>query len=361
MNAHVGLRRPWSASPWQPVPALLALSLLAAACGQTTAPQPAPTTTTTGASQPATTAPLTKLTVVHGNVSDGMIPFWQALDTGVFAKHGLDVTFEFVLGIAATQAMVSGQYDVGLVSTPAVISSNVQGADLRLLLALLSKNLYALVVSKDISSPEQLRGKTLGISRFGDASDNTTRLIMRGMGLNPEQDVSIMQVGNSPERYTALVAGHIQGMIASPMDAVRARRDGFIVLADQAALNFDYASNAVAARTPFVREQRDTARRFVMAVVESTHRYKTRQEEAAIIGGKYLQSDDLEALREAVRVYGTYLMPNKPYITEANLRPIIDEVASTLPAVREVPWDRYVDQSLLEEVDRGGFIDALYR
>jgi NitT/TauT family transport system substrate-binding protein len=348
--------------------ALATTVLLIMACASSaTAPAPQPAAS---AAQPAAAvapapsaapAPLTKLNVVYNNQSDGMIPLWLPLDAGIFAKHGLDVELEFAQGTAATQAMVAGQYDVGNVSASAVLAANAQGADLRLVLALFTKSVYALVTSKDVTTPEQMRGKTFGISRFGDSSDTSTRLILRRMGLNPEQDVNIIQVGNSPERYTALVAGHIQGMITSPTDVVRARRDGFPVLADQAALDIDYAGSAIAMRPEFIRDQRDTARRFLTAVVEGIHYYKTHQTEAAAVAAKYLRFDDMEALQDAARVYATTLMPSKPYLNDANLRPILDEVAGSIPAVRQMPTERFVDQSLLQEIDASGFIDALYR
>jgi ABC-type nitrate/sulfonate/bicarbonate transport system substrate-binding protein len=173
--------------------------------------------------------------------------------------------------------------------------------------------------------------------------------------------VTLLQVGNSPERFAALVAGGIQAMVADPMDVVRARREGFGVLADQEQLGIDYAGSTIAARGPFLREQPDTAQRVVTALVEAIHLYKTQPETAVAAAAKHLQSDDTEALRAAVDVFGRAIMDRKPYASEAAMRPIREEVATSSPAALDAPLDLFVDSSFLERLDRAGFIDGLYR
>jgi NitT/TauT family transport system substrate-binding protein len=342
------------------------LALLMAACalspaGPSREPAAPPAAPVARAAAPAPAVAADKLAMVYNNHSIGTLPLWVAMDTGIFAKHGLDVTLEFAQGTLATQAMINGQYPVGSLSASAAVASNLQGADLRLVAALFSKSLYALVASRDISSVAQLRGKALGISKLGDSSDTSTRLILRKMGLDPETEVAILQVGNSPERYAALVAGSIQGTIADPMDVVRAQRDGFQVLADQATLGIDYVGSAMAVRGPFLREQPDQVRRFLMALVEGMHYYKAHPDEATRIASKHLESDDVEAIRTAVEVFARTIMLDKPYVTEEAMRPILDEVAFTNPAAKSMSLDLVVDNAPLQAIDRAGFIDALPR
>jgi NitT/TauT family transport system substrate-binding protein len=290
-----------------------------------------------------------------------MTSLWVTQDAGYFARHGLDVDFEYAQGTLAAQAMVAGQFDVGNLGASAVVASNLQGADLRIVAALSTKSIYALVVDRDVTSATQLRGARFGISRFGDAADVTTRMVLRRLGVDPETEVAFAQVGNSPERYAALVAGSIQGMVADPMDVVRARREGFHLLADQAALDLDYVSSAVTVRTPFLRDQPDTVRRLLMAIVEGIHHFKTDQDTAVAVAGKHLQSDDVEALRAGIEVFAKTLTPTKPYATESGMRPIREEVGLGHPAALDAPLDRFVDSRPLEAIDRAGFIDALYR
>ena len=341
--------------------------LLIAACGPSAVPATPPTAGPAVAAPPAQAPPpqappqAVKLPVVYNNYSIGMVPLWLPLEAGIFAKHGLDVTFDFAQGTLATQAMVNGQYEVGNVSGSAVVASVLQGVDMKMVAAITTKSLYALIASRDVSTVADLRGKAFGISKLGDSSDTATRLILRKLGLDPERDVTILQVGNSPERYAALVAGGIQAAIADPMDVVRAERDGFTVLADQEALGIEYAGTTIAIRAPYLQEQPAVVRQFLLAVVEGIHYYKTHPDDAVAVGGKYLQSDDTEAMRSAVQVFSRVLMPDKPFITESSMRPIMAEVAQSMPAASDAPLARFVDNNLLEELDRSGALDALLR
>jgi NitT/TauT family transport system substrate-binding protein len=342
----------------------LILVTLAASCAPSATPAaPSAATsaqsgTASGAGGAAPAQPI-PLTVIYDNRSVGTGRLWLMYEAGLFAKHGLDVQLESTqLG---TRAMVAGQYDVGNVSTSTVIASDIEGGDLKIVMAINGKIQYALVVSKDITTPAQMRGKTFAIARIGDLSDTATRLILRRLGLNPDTDVTLLQVGNSPERYAALMTGQIQGMVADPMDVVRARRDGFSVIADPQTLNIDYAGNVMAMRGQFLRERRDVAMRVVRAAVEGIAYYKTHEDEAVAVVQKYLLSDDVDAIREGVRTFASDIMPRKPYVTESGLRPIIDVIAVNTPKVLDYPWDHFVDNSFVEELDRSGFIDGLYR
>jgi NitT/TauT family transport system substrate-binding protein len=312
------------------------------------------------AGAPAVAPPqLTKLALVYDNRSIGTSRVWLMHEAGIFAKHGFDATLDFAQGTLATKAMATGQYEAGNASASSIVASNAEGVDIKIVAAVNTKIQYSLVVGRDITTVEQMRGKTFGIARLGDSSDTVTRLIMRKLGLDPEHDISILQVGNSPERYAALLTGNIHGMLADPMDVVRARKDGLNVIADQDELAIDYAGNVFVMRGQFIREQRDTAKRLALALADGVRYYKTHEDEAVAVAGKYLQSDDVESLRAGVRTFARTVMPDKPLVTEASMRPILDEVATRTPEVRGMPWERFVDNSLLEELDRAGQLDAL--
>ena len=330
--------------------------LLLAGCGQASA---LPSKAGSSASQSSPPASLTPLPLVTDNISVGMSRLWLMDSAGIFRKYGFDPKIQYVQ--AGTDAMISGQFEVGIPSPSAVVAAAAQGADVKLVAALNSKIQYALVASKGIISSEQLRGKTFAIARVGDSSDTATRLIIRRLGMEPDRDVSLLQVGNSPERYAALTAGTVQAMIADPMDVARARRDGFSILADQASLDIPYMGNAVSMRGQFIRDHRDEAKQVLMAFADGVHYYKTHQEEAVPITAKNLKSDDTEAIRGAVKVFAETVMADKPFVTESSARPVLDEVAFRVPSVKGAPLDRFVDNSLLQEIDNSGFIDALYR
>src|SRR5579862_388352 len=347
--------------------ALLALSLGLAGCGQSAAPasqaptqKPASTGAPTSAAASASAAP-TALSLVYDNLSIGSAPVWLMDEKGIFQKYGLTAKTEFAEGTVGAQALLAGQYDVGFISTSAVVATNAQQPVEKMVAVIFPKLIYSLVAAKPYASIEQLRGRTFGIAKLGDSSDTATRLIVRKLGLDPDKDIKILQIGNSPARYAALLSGNVDAILADPMDVVRARRDGLNILATPAQLNIEYASGTFALRDAFLKDHRDVARRFVMAVVDGIHYYKTHQDEVAAITGQHLKSDDTQGLQAGVQTFADQIMPKDPLFDQAALQPIVDDAALRNPSLKGAPFDRFVDNSLVQELEQSGFIDQLYR
>lgn len=316
-----------------------------------------------GEKQPAlsTSGSLLPLTVVYNNVSIGAAPYWVAHEAGFFRKQGLDVTLSFVGGVFATQGVVAGTYPIGFIDATSVINANLGGARLRLVAAVSNKLIYALVTARDITSPSQLKGKKVGIFQFGNVSETATRFAARELGLDPERDITMLQVGGSPERFAALSAGTIQGMMADPADVVRAKRQGFNVLVDLTTKGIGYILNAVGMTEVFIRDNRETALKFLRGFIEGVHYYKTHPEESVQITAAHLKTTDLDMLRQGWKVFAERLMPMKPFPAAADMQLIIQEVATKNPAAKNAAPEQFIDSSLMEEIDRSGFIDRLYR
>lgn len=309
-------------------------------------------------SQPA--KKVKSIAVVYNNRSIGMLPLWITADAGLFQKNGLDVKLDFAQGTMASNAMVAGQYQIGNVSAPAVLGAVAQGVSLKITAALFSRLLYALVAAKDIHDPSELRGKVFGISKIGDSSWSATQMILRKLHVDPSL-VTLLSVGNSPERLAALMGGHIDAMIADPMDVVTARRKGFPVLATQQQLDIQYVGSAIAMQGDFIKHDRETAMLFLKAISEGIHYYKTRQEEAAKIAAKYLKSNDTEAITSAVSVFASTIIPNIPVVTPGAIAPIQEGLAkSGSPGVKELKYEQFVDNSLVQELEKQGFYKQLY-
>jgi ABC-type nitrate/sulfonate/bicarbonate transport system substrate-binding protein len=148
--------------------------------------------------------PALSLNVVYNNISIGAGPIWVTHEVGFFRKHELDVALTFARGVLATQGMVVGSFPIGFTGVSSVINANLAGARLRFVGAVTNKLIYAMVTARDITSPSQMKGKRIGISRFGDASETATRFAARELGLDPDRDLIMLQIGNSPDRFAAL-------------------------------------------------------------------------------------------------------------------------------------------------------------
>ncbi|HKA34343.1 MAG TPA: ABC transporter substrate-binding protein, partial [Candidatus Binatia bacterium] len=154
------------------------------------------------------------ITIVYAGTSSNQAPGWVAYETGIFRKYGLEVQLVQVTGgPKAVQVLTSGYATLAQVPGPSVVQRSLQGGDVVLIGALLNTMNYQLIVDKTIQRPDDLRGKSLAVSRAGSSSDFATRFALDKYGLAPGKDVSIVEIGTQPERFSALETGRVQGVM----------------------------------------------------------------------------------------------------------------------------------------------------
>jgi NitT/TauT family transport system substrate-binding protein len=165
--------------------------------------------------------PLRKVMVGYSAISPSQAPAWIAQDQGFFRKYGLDSQLLFVEGGSRTvQTLISGDVLAAQVAGSSVLQSNLQGSGVVMVAGFLNTMDYKLIVSRDITRPDQLKGKIMAVSRIGSSSDFATRYALEKYGLAPDKDVAIVQIGSQPARFSALESGKIHGvMIAIPLTA----------------------------------------------------------------------------------------------------------------------------------------------
>jgi LysM repeat protein len=220
---------------------------------------------------------------------------------------------------------------------------------------------YKLIVSRDITRPDQLKGKIMAVSRIGSSSDFATRYALEKYGLAPDKDVAIVQIGSQPARFSALESGKIHGvMIAIPLTA-KAKRMGLNTLADLQMLGLEYQHTGLAFSQDTIKKQPELVRNVLKAFVESIHFMKTRRQETIGILAKYLKSDDTEALDEAYDSVLNSLIPEKPYPTIKGIQIMLREMGIKEPAARSARPEQFVDLTFMKELDSSGFVDHLYK
>jgi ABC-type nitrate/sulfonate/bicarbonate transport system substrate-binding protein len=136
----------------------------------------------------------------------------------IWEKHGLSVkSIYFNSGSILTQAMVGGNIVTSDSGVPEMLTLPVSGVmDTKVITVNINRLEHIFVVRTNIAKPEDLKGKRIAVSRFGSASDITTRMVLRSWKLEPEKEVALLQTGNTPTRMSALVAGHVDGALVSP-------------------------------------------------------------------------------------------------------------------------------------------------
>lgn len=305
---------------------------------------------------------LRKVVIGYSAIAPNQSPLWVAQDQGFFRKNGLDVQLIYVeSGSRLVQTLVSGDVVAALAAGAPAIQSNLQGSGVVMLAGVLNTLDYKLIVSRDITRPDQLKGKSVAVSRIGSSSDFATRYALEKYGLVPDKDVAILQIGSQPARYAALEAGKISGiMLAIPLTA-KAAKAGFNTLADLQMLGLEYQQTALMATQNTIKTQPDTMRAIVRSLVESIHYMKTHRRETIAVLGKYLKSDDADALQEAYEAEVLGLFPQKPYPTIKGIQTILRELGAKDATARAARPEQFVDVSFMRELDTSGFIDRLYK
>ena len=163
--------------------------------------------------------PLEKLTIAFSSVSANMAPLWITQERGFFRKYGLDVQLVFIeSGSTTVQSLISKEVAFAQMAGAGVLQSRLRGSDVVLIAGFLNTMDYQLMVDKNITRPDHLKGKTMAVSRFGSSSDFATRYALDKFGLVPDKDVTILEIGSQPARFAALESGKIQAaMVAIPL------------------------------------------------------------------------------------------------------------------------------------------------
>ena len=305
---------------------------------------------------------LRKVAIGYSGISPSYAPTWVAYEAGIFRKYGLDVQLIFIeSGSRTIQTLISGDVVAAQVSGASIIQSNLQGSGTVLTAGILNTMDYKFMVSRDITRPDQLKGKTVAVSRAGSSSDFATRYALEKYNLIPDKDVAILQIGSQPARFAALETGKINGIMVSIPVTAKAAKMGFNTLADLQMLGLEYPHNSFAMNQNLIKTQPDLARNIVKALVEGIYYAKTHRKETIAILQKYLKTDDPDALQEAYEAEVEALIPKKPYPTLKGIQVILRELGAKDPAARAARPEQFVDLTFIKELDSSGFIDRLYK
>jgi len=277
----------------------------------------------------------------------------------IWEKHGLSVkSIYFNSGSILTQAMLGGNIVVSDSGVPEMMTLPVSGAmETKVITVNINRLEHIFVTRKNVAKPEDLKGKRIAVSRFGSASDLTTRMVLRSWKLDPEKDVMLLQSGNTPTRMSALLAGHVDGALVSPEGVHKILASGCCrALADLSELPLDFARFGVTVPGAMIAKQRDLARRIVMAYVEGIYVFKTKPKLAFAI----LEEEGIKDPTVAKEIYArlSFSMREYPIPELAGVQNALDSLGH--PNAKNVKAATLMDTSIVEEVRKSGFIDKLY-
>jgi ABC-type nitrate/sulfonate/bicarbonate transport system substrate-binding protein len=304
---------------------------------------------------------LPKVRAAYTSIGIQFDPVYIMKELDLPRKQGLDVDVLFVpVSSRAIQAALAGEIQFITSGGVANINANVTGADFVGLTATLSTFVFKIIASPELKKPEQLRGKKVGISRLGGASDFSIRYALTRWGLVPDKDVAIIQVGGEQEEVLALQNKAVDAVILSEPFATVATRAGASMLVDLSQLGVPYTMHGFGARKSYIQANRDITIRFMKAYLEGIYVFKTNKDIALNVLKKYTRLDDLSLVQTSYEEMSQRLIRRVPHPDREGIQTIIDQLAKTRPQMKNLNPSDFIDPSILKEIEDSGFIKKLY-
>ena len=299
-----------------------------------------------------------KIVADFGGVSGYQSASWVAKDLRLFDKYGLNVDLVMITGGArSVAALLGGSTQFATGSGTAPLQAYARGSDVTILAASYNKFPQAFVVKPDIRSPKDLRGKKIGILNFGGSNDIALQLALKEWGIK-QQEVNVMIGGDAPTRLLSLTVGSLDATILSPPHLTMAVKAGYRVLADMGEMRANFSQSTVYVRRGYLRDNRDTVKRFLKAYSEAVHVVKSDRERTIAVFAKRMRLDDQAILRETYDYFAPrFSFP--PRVEMAGIKDTLDFYAATSPEMKGRKPEEFVDHTLIDELEKEGFFKAL--
>jgi NitT/TauT family transport system substrate-binding protein len=293
-------------------------------------------------------------------LNNNTIHSYVSRDMGFFRKYGIDARLVvFQAGSLLAQASMAGEVKISMIAGPVSIASRSAGSDSVIVGALINSLPYKMIVAKGITRAEQLKGKKIGISRFGSSTDTAVRLFLTKVGLNADREVILVQAGEQSNRFAALVGGTIDATIVGvPLD-ITAQKQGFSVLANLAELQIPYPQAVVETTDRLIREEPQLVKNYLRGLIAGVHYGVTHTEQTKAILDKYVKIKNPEFLSATYQDYVQITDP-KVYPNMDGIRVALEEVAKRSPAAKGRRPEEFVNLRFLQELENEGFYKEHY-
>lgn len=295
-----------------------------------------------------------KLQVGYSEPVADVLPLWIGIESGIFAKHGLQVSSQQITSTNNVAALLSRQVQFAFVGGSEVLSAAAQGGDLSVIGIATPVYPYVFYSSPGIPDAQGLKGKKIATTKPGANLDISTRVALSKLGVNPDRDVSIVPTGSVPNVTSALITGQMAGSVSHPPESLQLEGKGFHPLYDLAKQKIPYAAVGVTTTKAYSSAHKDATQRFVDGVLESIHREQTDKQFAVRVLGKYLKEQDPERLSRTYDFYASEVVQPLPYPKPAMFADAQRILGAKDSKVRGYKIDRLLDSSFLNDAARRG-------
>jgi NitT/TauT family transport system substrate-binding protein len=301
-----------------------------------------------------------KIRVGQGSVSLQSGLMYIAKDRGLFAKYGLVPEIIYIPGGSINvQVLVSGGLDLSQLSGAPGTAANIEGADIIYILGLLDKLNYQLVTRPEVKSIEQLKGKKLGVSRFGSSADFGLRALLKRVGIDPAKEVTILQIGDEPSRVAAIVSGNIDGTVANAPFGIEAERLKLNVIADSVKMGIPFFNTGLLGSKRYLDKQEGKVLNFLRAYLEAIKILKTEREYSVKALSQFTRVQNLKAVQEGYDYFNNQLQP-VPYPSVEAMQAVVAQLGESNPKARKIDAKNFVSDRYLKQLEEEGFVKKIW-
>ncbi len=304
-----------------------------------------------------------KITIGFAAMNARVIPLWAAKEEGFFAKNDVEAEPIFVRGAPTLNAaLMSGDIQVGYTGGTAVMGAAVGGADLKIIAVLTGKVTYDLVARPGIKSPEDLRGKEIGVTSIGGTNWMGTILGLEKLGLDPERDkLNFVVLGDDSVRTQGVLAGRMDATAVDGVYSRILRHKGLPVLAEFSGLSIPITSASIVVRNAFIQKNSPVVENVLKAILEGMMWGLSPANKTKTISliSKHLRV----TAQEGEEGYQDMLLglERKPFPSIDGLKNIQRLMKSRNPRMADLKVDELIDASFMRKLEENGFLDGLYK
>ncbi len=302
-----------------------------------------------------------RVRIGYSSISGSYIGIWVAHDSGYFAREGLDDQMILIpSGTQLAQVTIAGEIDIGALNGSSAMAASLQGADIKMIGATVNKMIFSVYVRPEIKSVEGLRGKKIGITRFGSAPDISIRYALKKYNMNPDKDVTLFQLGFMGTIAGGLQGGSVDAGVVSPPTLFAVEKMGFKELINITDMDLAFPNPALVAVGTIINRRPEVINRFMRAYVRGIHRAKTDKEQTFKSMATYTKIQDPAVLQRAYDLYLGKVLEKAPYINVAGVQNALDDLGKTLPAARNAKPEQFIDHRFLDNLEKSGLLKELY-
>jgi NitT/TauT family transport system substrate-binding protein len=313
------------------------------------------------ATLPGLTVARDRLAHGYSSASGVFAGLWVAEEGKIFEKYDIDSHLILIAsGSLMVQAMLGGELPIAGAAGSAAVDASLGGADIVMFGSMVKVPAFYIMALPEIKTIEDLRGKTVGVTRFGSSTDFTMRYVLRKHGLEPGKDVTLIQTG---DLFAAAAMLRSRTIVSAPFSSptnLRAEEAGARILMNMGKAGVYFPHDAFMARRSFINANTDLVRRFLKAYSEAVHRLFTDKELSRRAIARYTRAKDAKTL-DTVYQYALDYVDKIPYNTREGIQEVLNQAAARNPKAKDAKPEAFYDDRFVKELDSQGFYKQLWK